>query len=90
MIMDASALFHRVVARASESPALAALVEALSDRALTARSEIGVHDMKQARRAFESHASILDALRQRDPDRARLLMSLHLLDVQGPSEMAFG
>jgi len=90
MIMDASAVFHRVVAQASESPALSALVEALSDRAVTARSAIGVHDMKQARRTFERHASILDALKQRDPDRARLLMSLHLLDVQDPSEMAFG
>lgn len=81
-IMEADIAFHRIVARASDNGALAALVDALADRTYPARRAIGVHHMGQIRRAYELHIAILDALKQGDPDRARLLMSHHLLATE--------
>jgi DNA-binding FadR family transcriptional regulator len=81
-IMEADVAFHRIVAQASENGALAALVDALADRTFTARRAIGVHHEEQVRRAYEEHMAILNALRQHDPDRARLLMSHHLLAIE--------
>jgi GntR family transcriptional regulator, transcriptional repressor for pyruvate dehydrogenase complex len=86
-IAEADAAFHRMVARASDNRALAALVDALTDTALSVRREIGAPHIEQARRAHRGHAAILDALRQGDPDRARLLMSHHLL-VDHPAASA--
>ncbi len=81
-IMEADVAFHRIVAEASDNSALAALVDALADRTFTARREIGVHHEEQVRRAYEEHTAILNALKQHDPDRARLLMSHHLLVIE--------
>jgi DNA-binding FadR family transcriptional regulator len=81
-IMQADVAFHRLVARATDNAALAALVDAFSDMTLTARRAIGVHDLAHMRRSHRVHVAILDALRQGDADRARLLMSHHLLATE--------
>jgi DNA-binding FadR family transcriptional regulator len=81
-ITGADAAFHRIVARASDNRALAALVDALNDQAFIERRAIGGRHVGQVRRTYERHAAILDALKQRDPDRARLLMSHHLLAIE--------
>ena len=78
-IMQADAAFHRIVAHASQNGPLAALVDALTDAAFAGRRRIGP---ELARRAYEGHTAILHALKQGNPDRARLLMSHHLLEIE--------
>ena len=74
--------FHHVIAKGADNDALAALIDALADRTFVARRSIGELHEEQVRRSFDEHAAILGALRQHDPDRARLLMSHHLLTVE--------
>ncbi len=81
-VMSADIAFHRVVAKASDNPALAALIDALADRTMLARRTIGQQHEEQTRRAFLDHEAILAALTAHDPDRARLLMSHHLLATE--------
>ena len=81
-ILDADVAFHRLVAQASTSGPLAALVDALTDSTFTAPRATGPRRAAQARRAHELHVGILHALTQRDPDRARLLMSRDLLAME--------
>lgn len=81
-VMSADIAFHRVIAKASDNGALAALVDALADRTLLARRTIGQQHEDQVRTAFHDHEAILAALASHDPDRARLLMSHHLLAIE--------
>ena len=81
-IMTGDAAFHHIIAHASLNGALAALIDALADRTLLARRSIGEHHGEQVRRAYDEHLAILNALRNHEPDRARLLMSHHLLVVE--------
>lgn len=81
-IREADAAFHRIVAHASENGPLAALVDALTDPTFAAPRAIGAEHVEQVRRAHELHTAILHALKQGDPDRARLLMSHHLLAME--------
>lgn len=81
-VMDADLAFHRIIAKASDNQALAALIDALADRTLRARRSIGVHHEEQIRTAFHDHVGILAAVTAGDPDRARLLMSHHLLAIE--------
>ena len=74
--------FHPVIAKAADNGALAALIDALADRTFVARRAIGEFHEDQVRRAYDEHGAILGALRQHEPDRARLLMSHHLLTVE--------
>lgn len=81
-VMSADIGFHRIIAKASDNGALAALIDALADRTLLARRSIGVQHEEQVRTAFHDHEAILAAITSRDPDRARLLMSHHLLATE--------
>jgi GntR family transcriptional regulator, transcriptional repressor for pyruvate dehydrogenase complex len=81
-VISADIDFHRVIARASDNGALAALIDALADRTRLARRTIGLQHEEQVRTAFHDHEAILAALVARDPDRARLLMSHHLLAIE--------
>jgi GntR family transcriptional regulator, transcriptional repressor for pyruvate dehydrogenase complex len=74
--------FHHVIARGADNAALSALVDALADRTFEARRLIGEFHEQQVRRAYDEHIAVLDALRQHEPDRARLLMSHHLLTIE--------
>jgi GntR family transcriptional regulator, transcriptional repressor for pyruvate dehydrogenase complex len=81
-VMNADLAFHRVISKASGNGALAALIDALADRTLLARRTIGMQHEDQIRIAFADHERILAALDAHDPDRARLLMSHHLLAIE--------
>ena len=81
-VMSADIAFHRVIAKASDNGALAALIDALADRTMLARRTIGLQHEEQVRTAFHDHEAILAALTAHEPDRARLLMSHHLLAIE--------
>ncbi len=74
--------FHRAIAQGADNPALSALIDALADRTLPARLWAGVHDDRRVRIGHDEHLAILAAVRSHQPDRARLLMAHHLLDVE--------
>jgi GntR family transcriptional repressor for pyruvate dehydrogenase complex len=69
--------FHRAVAAAAENPVLSALVEMVSTAFhRVRRQEIGrARDLKEA---AEEHRGIYQAIRARDPERARNAMADHL------------
>ena len=81
-IMNADIAFHHLISKASDNGALAALIDALADRTILERRTIGLQHEEQVRTAFHDHERILAALTARDPDRARLLMSHHLLAIE--------
>ena len=81
-VMDADIAFHRVIAHASDNSALAALIDALASRTHRARMWLSLQRESQVRTAHAEHVAILRALEGRDPDRARLVMSHHLLAVE--------
>lgn len=69
--------FHRAVAAASGNPILASLVEMVSGIFYEQRRKTASHgrDLKEA---ADLHRLLYNALRQRDPDRARRAMDEHL------------
>jgi GntR family transcriptional repressor for pyruvate dehydrogenase complex len=69
--------FHRSVASASGNPVLLALVEMVSSLVYEQRRRTveRAHDLKES---AEMHRRIYQAIRDRDPDRAREEMSRHL------------
>lgn len=69
--------FHRAVATASGNPILASLVEMVSGIFYEQRRRTASHgsDLKEA---ADLHRGLYNALRQRDPDRARRAMDEHL------------
>ncbi len=81
-VLKADLAFHRILANASDNGALAALIEALADRTALARRTFGLQHEEQLRTAYHEHAAILAAVTARDPDRARLQMSHHLLAIE--------
>lgn len=80
--IDVDTDFHRIVARASGNPAFAAIIEALIGRTARARLWRAIHDDGAVRRTQAEHRAVLDALRDHDPDRARIRMSVHVLGVE--------
>lgn len=69
--------FHRAVAAAASNPVLLALVEMVSSLVYEQRRMTveGAHDLKES---AEMHRRIYQAIRDRDPERARLEMTRHL------------
>ncbi|PSL37515.1 GntR family transcriptional regulator [Labedella gwakjiensis] len=81
-IMDVDIRFHRVIAHAAGNPALEALIEAFANRTVRARTWRALTEQGVVPRTHEEHRAILKALASGDPDRARLAMSVHLLEVE--------
>ncbi|MEO7016755.1 MAG: FadR/GntR family transcriptional regulator [Leifsonia sp.] len=81
-IMDADIAFHRLIAKASQNPALEALIEALSSRTVRTRMWRSISEGGATSNTERQHAAILQAVASGDPDRARLMMSIHLLGVE--------
>jgi DNA-binding FadR family transcriptional regulator len=81
-IIDDDIAFHRIVARSSDNPVLAALIEALSGRTIRDRlwRSVSQHGADEATHA--EHRSILAALTTHDADRARARMAAHLFAVE--------
>lgn len=74
--------FHRLIARATGNPPLAALVEALGGRTFRARLWRAISDRGAVPATQSEHRSILEELRRREPERARIRMAGHLLGVE--------
>lgn len=81
-LMESDIAFHRVIAQASGNPVLAALIESLASRTVRGRLWRGLTEEGADQRAHREHAAILRALRAGDPERARIRMSAHLLEVE--------
>ncbi|KJC64435.1 FadR/GntR family transcriptional regulator [Agreia bicolorata] len=81
-ILDADIAFHRVIAEASKNPALAALIEALSSRTVQTRLWRSISEQGATAHTQRQHVAILSAVTDRDPDRARLMMGVHLTEVE--------
>lgn len=80
--IDADTRFHRIIARASGNSSLAAIIDTLVGRTFRARLWRAISDRGSLGSTQAEHRAILDELRRRDPDRARLRMSVHLLGVE--------
>lgn len=81
-VMDADIAFHRIIARASENPALEALIEALASRTVRARLWRAISDGGAVRETQREHRAILAELAAHEPERARIRMANHLLGVE--------
>jgi GntR family transcriptional repressor for pyruvate dehydrogenase complex len=80
--LDADTDFHIRIARATGNPALAALIENLTGRTVRTRSIRAMSDRGAVHATQTEHYAILDQLRRRDPQRARIRMEAHLLGVE--------
>ncbi len=80
--IDADTQFHRAIARASGNPALAGMIESLVGRTFRARLWRAITERGAVRDTQAEHRAILAELVSRDPDRARLRMSVHVLGVE--------
>ncbi|WP_066461229.1 FadR/GntR family transcriptional regulator [Sanguibacter suarezii] len=81
-LLDTDIAFHQVIAVSSGNPVLAALVEALASRTARARLWRGMTQEGVEHRTHSEHEAIYAALVAGDPDRARLRMANHLLEVE--------
>lgn len=74
--------FHRMIARGSGNPPLAALIETLGGKTLRARVWRAINQRGSLKETQGEHRAILNELLSREPDRARIRMSAHLLGVE--------
>jgi GntR family transcriptional repressor for pyruvate dehydrogenase complex len=74
--------FHRMIARASGNPPLAAIIDTLVGRTFRARLWRAISHRGSVRETQAEHRAILDELARRDPERARIRMAVHLLGVE--------
>ncbi|QHC68613.1 FCD domain-containing protein [Rathayibacter sp. VKM Ac-2759] len=81
-IMDVDIRFHRLIARAAGNSALEALIEAFASRTVRARTWRSLTEQGVVPRTHREHHDIVRALASGDPDRARLAMSVHLIEVE--------
>ena len=81
-LMGCDISFHRAIAVSSGNPVLAALIESLASRTVRGRLWRGLSDEGALLRTHAEHQAILEALHARDPERARLRMAVHLLEVE--------
>jgi GntR family transcriptional repressor for pyruvate dehydrogenase complex len=80
--IEADAEFHRIIARASGNPPLAAIIDTLVGRTFRARLWRAISNRGSVRETQAEHRAILHELLRRDPERARIRMSVHLLGVE--------
>ena len=81
-VILADTTFHRLIARASGNPPLAAIIDTLGGRTLRARVWRAISQSGSLRETQAEHRAILAELVRRDPERARIRMSAHLLGVE--------
>ena len=81
-LLEADIAFHRAIATAAGNPVLAALIEALAGRTARHRLWRGTTDAGADQRTQREHEATLDAVSDGDPERARVRMSAHLLEVE--------
>lgn len=81
-LIEIDIAFHRVIATRSGNPVLAALIESLASRTIRGRLWRGLTEEGADQRTHGEHEAILAALAAGDPDRARVRMATHLLEVE--------
>lgn len=80
--IQADTEFHRLIARASGNRALAAIIDTLVGRTFRARLWRAISHRGSVAETQAEHRAIFAELARRDPDRARIRMSVHLLGVE--------
>ncbi|MGA2351845.1 MAG: FadR/GntR family transcriptional regulator [Terracidiphilus sp.] len=78
-------LFHRIIARASGNPILAALTETIASSMYEKRRKTVVR-ADYLRETADMHREIYRAIRARDPIEARRLMEYHLHEAESAQE----
>jgi DNA-binding FadR family transcriptional regulator len=81
-IIEIDIAFHRIIAAHTGNPVLAGMIEALAGRTVRERLWRSLREAGADRRTHEEHLAIWRALRDRDPDGARVRMANHLLGVE--------
>ncbi len=74
--------FHALITRSGGNPVLAAIAESMSGATVRARTWRGITEDDAALRTVREHRELLEALRQRDPERARLRAAVHVCSVE--------
>jgi len=74
--------FHRTINRIGGNPVLAAITDSMSGNTNRARTWRGVADREAPNRTLQDHWAIFHALRDRDPERARLRAAIHVSNVE--------
>ncbi|MCT9819610.1 FadR family transcriptional regulator [Microbacterium sp. W1N] len=78
----ADAEFHSRIAQAAGNPPMAAMIDALVGRTFRARLWRAISHRGSVAETQAEHRAILAELVRRDPERARIRMSVHLLGVE--------
>jgi GntR family transcriptional regulator, transcriptional repressor for pyruvate dehydrogenase complex len=87
-VVEYDSAFHVAIARTTGNPTLVTLVAALTDASREAR-EASFRPAAAVRTYVGDHRAILDAIRSRDPDRARSAMAAHLGGVAELARTSF-
>jgi GntR family transcriptional repressor for pyruvate dehydrogenase complex len=74
--------FHRLIAEAGGNAYLASLLDGLSSSTIRARVWRGRTEQGAVQITLSEHGAVLDALRHRDPERARTSMTVHICGVE--------
>jgi GntR family transcriptional repressor for pyruvate dehydrogenase complex len=74
--------FHALITSAAGNPVLAAIAESMSGETVRARTWRGLTEDDAALQTVREHRAILEALRMRDPERARLRAAVHVCGVE--------
>ena len=81
-MLDADVAFHSAIADLAGNPVLAALIGALATRTARVRLWRGIVQEGVEQRTQQEHELIYQAVMDRDPERARVRMAVHLLGVE--------
>lgn len=81
-VLGADITFHNMIARSCGNAPLAALIESLGGRTHRARLWRAISDKGAIESAHADHRAIFLELQNREPDRARIRMSGHLLGME--------
>lgn len=81
-VLEADLAFHRLIAKVADNSVLEALIDGLSSRTLRTRRWRSRGEQAGTSGAHRQHHDILKALAARDPDRARIAMAVHLLEIE--------
>jgi GntR family transcriptional repressor for pyruvate dehydrogenase complex len=80
--MPFDAEFHALIAKRSDNATLASMIAAVSSRTVRARAWRGLADEAASARTVTQHREILDALRERDADRAEAAALVHVATTE--------
>ena len=78
--------YHRLIAKASGNPILAALMETITSALYDERRKTAERS-RNLREAVQSHQEIYRAIRSRDPNQARARMERHLTLAQSAQDL---